>query len=106
MPSSSSWLSKAYIGRYDQVLNCKVDSWDIAFDRPFPKGSHLNAIKKKRVLEFQVFNEVRDIFAQSPDTPTDKNLFEDVGKKLGLGATLTEEYYYSVLKRLPMSKSR
>ena len=29
-----------------------------------------------------------------PETPIDKGLFETIGKPLGFGATLTDEYYY------------
>lgn len=90
------WLSYAFNRRYDQVLNCRAGSWDDpkAFGKPYKKGAHLNALRKKREKCFAVLNDINEIRAREPSTPIDKALFERVGKRLGLGGTLTEEYYY------------
>ena len=95
------WLARAYISMYDKVLNCQAGGWDDAFDKPFPKGSHLSALRKKRKLQMLVLNKVRERLALEPKTPIDKSLFEEVGNGLGLGATLTEEFYYSASHLLP-----
>lgn len=90
------WLSYAFNQRYDQVLNCRAASWDApkAFGKPYKKGTHLNALRKRREKCFAVLNDINEIRAREPSTPIDKALFERVGKQLGLGGTLTEEYYY------------
>lgn len=90
------WLSYAFNRRYDQVLNCRAASWDApkAFGKPHKKGTHLNALRKRRGKCFAVLNAVNEIRAREASTPIDKALFERVGKRLGLGSTLTEEYYY------------
>ena len=98
------WLAQAYISRYDKVVNCQVDRWDDAFDKPFPKGAHLSALRKKRKSDMAVWVAVRERLDMEPDTAIDKGLFEEIGKPLGLGATLTEEFYYSVSRRLPRKK--
>lgn len=88
------WLSQEYLNRYREVLNCRLGSWDDAFGKPYP-GKHLNSLKKKRNLRFAVVNRVNEIKREEPRTPTDKSLFSRVGKELNLGATHTEELYYS-----------
>ena len=40
------WLSRAFITRYDNVLNLRAGSWDEAFDKPYPKGTNIAAQKK------------------------------------------------------------
>jgi hypothetical protein len=90
------WLAKAFISRYDLVLNCHTDSWDKAFDPPYKKGVHLNALRKQRKLRFAVLNEVHTLRMADSRLAIDKALFEKVGRKFGLGATLAERYYYSV----------
>lgn len=100
------WLADAFCNRYYEVVSRSVDSWDKAFGKPFPKGKHLNAMRKEWNLSIRVYNEIRSILLALPDTPIDKSLFERVGAQFGLGATLAEEYYYSILKRFPKQKSR
>lgn len=100
------WLADAFCDRYYEVVGCRVDSWDKAFGKPFPKGKHLNALRKERNLSIKVYNEIRNILLEAPNTPIDKSLFERVGAPYGLGATLAEEYYYSKLKLFPRRKSR
>lgn len=92
------WLAYAFNRRYDNVLNCRVGSWDSAFGRPYPKGVHLSALKKKRNYSIAVHNAVTELRRKEPDLPIDKALFERVGKGFGLGATLAEEYYYAAKK--------
>jgi hypothetical protein len=94
------WLAYAFNQRYDSVLNCRADSWDDpqAFGRPYPKGKHLNALRKARVNRFAVLNAVNAKLMSEPETAIDKRLFESIGKPLGLGSTSTEELYYQALK--------
>lgn len=90
------WLVIEFNKRYTAVLDCRALSWDDpdSFGRPYAKGAHITAMRKERTLRFAVLNEVHSITQREPNTPIDKGLFERVGRPLGLGATLTEEYYY------------
>ncbi len=92
------WLAKAYISEYDKVLRHEVGSWDDAFGRPFPKGKHLNAARKKREKAGEVWHRVRQLHDQG--RPIDEALFEEIGKEFALGKTLVSEYYYYVGEQL------
>lgn len=95
------WLVSAFNRRYGAVLNCRASSWDDpkSFGRPYPKGTHINALRKARTTKHAVFNAVRKILkSEYEPPPIDKSLFEQVGQELGVGGTLAEEYYYSVKK--------
>lgn len=90
------WLVYAFNRRYHSVLQARADSWDSSesFGKPYPKGMHLNARRKERVLRFRVWIDVYDILNKEPDTPVDVALFERVGGPIGLGASLASKYYY------------
>ncbi|HET7831818.1 MAG TPA: hypothetical protein VFK88_02525 [Gallionella sp.] len=89
------WAAKAYIKAYDTVNNARAKSWDAVFGNPFPKGRHLNADRKRRMLTFAVWNEVTKMLSMKPNTALDEGLFETVGKKFAIGKTLASEYYYT-----------
>jgi len=92
------WVSKAYIKAYDTVTNAKAKSWNTVFGMPYPKGTHLSAVRKKRMLKFKVWNDIKLIIKMNPETAIDESLFERVGKDNALGKTLAGEYYYEVVK--------
>lgn len=92
------WVWKGYITAFDTVLGARAKSWDDVFGMPWPKGTNLNAVRKKRDLKFAVWNEVCDIRQRSPETPIDVELFAQVGRKFNLGKTLASEYYYEVAR--------
>ncbi len=94
------WLAYAFNRRYYAVTMFRAGSWDdpLAFGRPFPKGTNLAARRKAKIGRIKVFNAVRERLAKQPDTPIDKSLFEEIGRPLGFGATLTETFYYLELK--------
>ncbi len=93
-----NWLAKAFLVRYRTVVNCNADSWDdpSVFGKPYPKGKHLAALKKRRFLSPFVAHKVAEIRAKDPENrrPIDKGLFEEVGDHFGIKATLTEDLYY------------
>jgi hypothetical protein len=101
------WLAYAFDRRYDAVLNCRAGSWDslLAFGKPYPVGTHLNALRKARLNRVKVRLDVTDILQREPETPIDKGLFERVGKSLGLGATLTEEFYYQAKRMFEFKRA-
>lgn len=90
------WASRAYIKAYDTVNCAHAKSWDTVFGNPYPKGAHLNAIRKKRSLSYSVHSEIRNRMLMNPDLKIDDGLFEEVGKKFNIGRTLASEYYYHV----------
>jgi hypothetical protein len=94
------WLGMEFNKRYDTVLNCRAKSWDdaIAFGMPYKKGTNISALRKKRILSFAVYNEIRSRLRLNSNIPIDEGLFESVGKKFNLGKTLTSEYYYEQKK--------
>ncbi len=91
------WVASAFIRSYDQVLNCRVKSWDEAFGKPFPKGKHVEALRQRRELRFAVGLAVLDRVKRDPSTPIDKGLFEVVSEEFGIGASQAEELYYSAV---------
>ena len=90
------WLAYAFNRRYDAVNFARVGSWDdpLAFGRPYPKGRQLATVRKARAGRLAVWVCVVAKLRESPETPIDKGLFEEIGKPLGFGTTLTEKYYY------------
>lgn len=91
------WASRAFVVAYDRVLNCKLGSWDDAFGRPYPKGSHLSALRKRRLYTMPVRMAVTR--ASESGRPIDETLFEEIGQQFGLGKTLTMELYYGRKQR-------
>jgi hypothetical protein len=87
-----SWASRAFIAAYDRVLRLDTGSWDDAFGRPYPKGKHLAAMKKKRLHRVPV--KVAVDRAHKAGRAIDETLFSQVGKEFGLGITLVAELYY------------
>ena len=99
------WLAYAYNRRFDAVLNCRVGSWhhDQAFGRPYPKGTHLAALRKARRTRYAVVLAVHAALELEPAPAIDGALFEAVGRPLGLGKTLTANLYYETRDRLALS---
>lgn len=84
------WAARAYIKAYDKVLSCTAGSWDEVFGRPYKKGTHLAALRKRRMNRIRVWLAMK----HRGERPIDEQLFEDIGKPLGLGKTLVSELYY------------
>lgn len=96
------WLALAFNRRYDHVLHARAKSWDASesFGRPYPKGTNLNAQKKRRDLGPSVWCAVHEIKQKDPGRAIGPELFEEIGKEFGIGKTLAEEYFYEQKKRL------
>lgn len=93
------WVASEFIRGYDAVLNCRAGSWDDAFGRPFPKGTHLAALRKRRRGRIQVMLEVRA--AKARGESVNFKLFEQIGSKLGFGKTLAQELYAEARRQWP-----
>jgi len=96
------WVASAYITKYDKVLNCEVASWDEAFGKPYPK-KHISKLRQRRSLRFDVYNRLRQVLVDEPDTMIDDGLFERVGAQVGIGKTLCNELYYEANRMLRRS---
>jgi hypothetical protein len=95
------WLADRFVHAYESVLNCEVGSWDEAFGgRPYPKGKHLAALRKRREKMHAIWHAVEVARQINPGIPLGASLFEAVGKQLGIGKTLAESYYYESKKSL------
>lgn len=90
------WVSRAFISGYDKVINGDVASWDEAFGAPYPKGVHLSRIRQARLKRSAVWMEVAE--ERKLGSSINRELFERVGKKLGLGKTRAEELFYEVCR--------
>jgi len=90
------WASRAFIRAYDRVLRLDTGSWDDAFGRPYPKGKHLSAMRKKRMYRYPV--RVAVAREHKAGRAIDASLFEKIGDEFGLGKTLTAELYYGKTK--------
>lgn len=88
------WVSAAYIKAYDAVSGAAVKSWDDVFGAPYPKGTQLAALRKRRRLRFAVRSAVAEILREHPQTPIDEALFERVGERFNIGKTLASDLYY------------
>ena len=90
------WASKVFITAYESGVGGEVKSWDDVFGKPYPKGSNLNAIKKRLEKRGALTNRIRQMKNKDPSIAIDVALFEKVGSEFGVGKTLANEYYYEV----------
>ena len=93
------WLARAFIRRYDAVLNCLANSWDdpLAFGKPYP-GTHLSKLRAARTHRMDVYNRVNVAIQLNPKRALDVKLFREVGNEIGLKPTTVQTYYYEAAK--------
>lgn len=94
------WLSVAFLKRYRQVQQLHVGSWDDpkAFGRPYPKGAHLSALRRRRNGRYKAAEAFRALVESDPRRPVDKGLWEEIGRNIGEGATQAENLYREALR--------
>jgi len=106
------WAICAFGECLDRVFEAEVGSWDEAFGRPYPKGTHLATLHQKLKLEFlsPIFKRISQILEWRPgDEPianwlTERasigpELFEAVGKEFVIGPRKCKDLYYEQNKR-------
>lgn len=95
------WLAQAFNSRFNAVADLQVKSWDApaAFGLPNMKGTNIKAKRKQRHGIARVYAAIFQALEKNPKTPIGKQLFEEIGKSLGYGTTLTGEYYYEGLRQ-------
>lgn len=83
------WVATNYIRAYDETLNCRSNSWDDVFGRPYPKGKHLAARWKRRNNRFTVLKRFNEMRAEG--RAADDQLYAEIGTEFGLCKTLVKE---------------
>jgi hypothetical protein len=87
------WAQDAFLEAY-YIL---PKSWDDVFGPPIPKGTNLEAARRKSKIGLQLYLEVKRLNAEG--TPIDDGLFETVGKQFSVsGGTAKRMYYDSSLQ--------
>ena len=92
------WLGKAYWERYSDAYDC--NSWDKAFGTPHPKGTHVEALRKKSQEGLNVTLAVYSALEKDPDIKIDREFFKAIGKPLALSASKAEKLYYDDVKEM------
>ena len=87
------WAARGYIKAWDTFRLARAKTLDEAFGVSWPKGKHLSATRKQIMNDLGVLMRVEEL--NESGMPIDDQLFRKVGKELGLGKTLTSDYYYS-----------
>ena len=92
------WLARAYLRGFYAVTTCKARSWDEAFGAPFPKGTNIAAARRARQNRVAAALAFSDILQRDPTRAVDKMLWEEIGTRIGEGATRAEELYREALR--------
>jgi hypothetical protein len=95
--SLPEWLRLAFLHTYEAHARFEIRSWDEAFGRPVPKGTHLETEKRNAELRPLIIERVQALKAQG--RPIDKGLFEKIGRDLKLAGTTVSEIYYDERSR-------
>jgi len=93
------WCGNFFIYAVREIKRFKAKSWDEPLGKPFPKGTHLYAERKRREKGLYIYNEISEIKSKNPKTPIDAGLFEQIGKKFGVSKSSCEDYYYDFKKK-------
>ena len=105
------WASEAFDHGLGKVALAEVGSWDAAFSRPYPKGTHLAKLRRRQEVDLLIYSRIREVLAWRPGEPSianwltrrasiDPELFEEVGKEFHVGARLCKDLYYQQKKIL------
>jgi len=107
------WAIEAFADCTERVFEADVGSWDEAFGRPYPKGTHLATLRQKLKLDSysRVFHRISQILDWRPGEPpiadwlTERAsigpaLFEAVGKEFGVGPRTCKDRYYEQKNRI------
>ncbi len=95
------WVCREFKSGIRAINDCDAASLDVVFGRPYPKGTNLCAMKKRKILRDAVFKRVREIKEMDPQTPVNRVLFRRVGKEVfpPIGGSEAEKLYYEAKKR-------
>ena len=86
------WCRKDIMDGIEGVLDYRFKDWNEAFGPAHPKGTHIEKEKEWCEKSGSVYDEVEA--RRRNGDPVDGNLFESIGKSLGVGGkTKTEQMY-------------
>jgi hypothetical protein len=91
------WVVAGFFAAMNRWWSLHCKTLDEAFGVRWPKGARLGAARKKRALEFAVWNDVTNQHDQG--RPINRDLFVEIGKAHGIGKTLAQEYYRSAAQK-------
>jgi hypothetical protein len=96
------WLRLAFLAAYHSKTGYKIESWDDAFGRPHPKSTHVDTKRRHFELRYEIMQRVEQVEKlRSEKIPVNTELFEKIGKDLGIGgATTVSDIYYKERRRL------
>ena len=100
-----SWLAGEFRRRFNAVKFHEASSWDDpkAFGRPYPKGTHIDRLKKDSRAGGPIYFLVRKLIGDDPTRAIDEALFDDVaahfGNRPGLGRSECQRIYYETAKK-------
>lgn len=93
------WVADAYLRSLDPVMSYQCNDLNDAFGRPTPKGTNINATRKKWELEGKAYLYARDAILKDPQRTIDDGLYEEIGEKLYISKTTVQEYCKSVIEK-------
>ncbi|MCR6651805.1 MAG: hypothetical protein NVV73_10100 [Cellvibrionaceae bacterium] len=88
-----NWLATETINNLKKWANYEVKTLDEAFGVQRKKGIHINAERKKWRLEINV--PIRVAAYQKEGRSVDQDLFDEVGKELGVSGSSARDAYYN-----------
>jgi hypothetical protein len=93
------WLQVAFLNAFEAVERYEIRTWEQAFGKPVPKGTHLKPRKRDAELSLNIIERVEAL--KRAGTKVDKDLFRAVGREWGINGTRASEIYYAARRRKP-----
>jgi hypothetical protein len=91
------WAAEAFPIAYTWVMRGSARTWDDAFGPPFPAGTHIHKLKLES-RRYEVYQLVQEIH-RDEGCPIDDELFERVGREMGIGGKTTIKDLYGPVAR-------
>jgi hypothetical protein len=91
------WAGMALEKAYRLAEQGAIKSWDQIFGSPLPKGRQQRGLQTKS-RRFEVWCRIEDL--QNEGNAIDNDLFERVGKELGIGGKTTVADLYAEVERI------
>lgn len=90
------WIRESFLDAFSRVSlgNINKNSWDEVLGTPHPKGKHMGALREFVECTPKIYNEINSLKNKHAGLATDEYLFEQVGRKYGIGKTKASDLYY------------
>lgn len=92
------WARDALIAAIDKADHFEIKSWDEVFGRLLKKGEQLASKRRHWVAERKVVKRVWDLRDEGKSIT--KELFDKVGKEVGVSGTVASDVYYDIMKMI------